>query len=88
MWSTAAHDRAPSRDGGYMWFLLSSRSWHNLRPGGATRGKWRIPDGKGGEWYVFMFRAPKVVAPTCVNYGPHRLGPKEQALIMYLCIRD
>ena len=39
----------------------------NLRPGGATRGKWRIPDGKGGEWNVFMFGAPKVVAPACVD---------------------
>jgi hypothetical protein len=33
----------------------------NLRSGGATRGKWRIPDNKGGEWYVFMFGALKVV---------------------------
>jgi hypothetical protein len=33
----------------------------------ATRGKWRIPDGKGGEWCVFMFGAPKVVAPACVD---------------------
>jgi hypothetical protein len=37
------------------------------RPGGATRGKWRMPDGKGGEWCVFMFRAPKVVAPARVD---------------------
>jgi hypothetical protein len=21
--------------------------WHNMRLGGATRGMWRIPDGKG-----------------------------------------
>jgi hypothetical protein len=34
-----------------------------LRQGGATRGKWRIPDEKGGEWCVFMFGAPKVVDP-------------------------
>jgi hypothetical protein len=33
-----------------------------LRPGEATRGKWRIPDEKGEEWSIFMFRAPKVVA--------------------------
>jgi hypothetical protein len=31
---------------------------------GATRGKWRIPDGKGGERSVVMFRAPKVVSPA------------------------
>jgi hypothetical protein len=54
-----------------------------LRQGGATRGKWRIPDGKGGEWCVFMFRAPKVVAPARVDYGPRRLDTKEQASIMY-----
>jgi hypothetical protein len=35
-----------------------------LRPSGATRGKWRILDGKGSEGCVFMFRAPKVVAPA------------------------
>jgi hypothetical protein len=33
-----------------------------LKPGRATRGKWRIPDGKSGEWCVFMFEALKVVA--------------------------
>jgi hypothetical protein len=27
-----------------------SRCWHNLRPGGAIRGKWLILDGKGGVW--------------------------------------
>jgi hypothetical protein len=35
-----------------------------MRSGGATRGKWRIPDGKISEWSIFMFGAPKVVAPT------------------------
>jgi uncharacterized protein YndB with AHSA1/START domain len=44
--------------------LLTIRKLIELRPGGATRGKWRISDGKGGEWNVFMFRALKVVAPT------------------------
>jgi hypothetical protein len=34
-----------------------------MRPGGATRGKWRIPDGKVRERSVVMFRALKVVAP-------------------------
>jgi hypothetical protein len=38
-----------------------------LRQGGATREKWRIPDGKGGEWCVFMFEALKVVAPARVD---------------------
>jgi hypothetical protein len=35
-------NRAPSHDGGSMIGFLS------MRPGGATRGKWRVPDGKGG----------------------------------------
>jgi hypothetical protein len=34
------------------------------------------------------FRALNVVAPACVNFGPRRLGPNEQALIMYWCICD
>jgi hypothetical protein len=38
-----------------------------IRPGGATRGKWRIPDGKVREKYVVIFRAPKVVAAACVD---------------------
>jgi hypothetical protein len=42
-----------------------------MRPGRATRGKWRTTDEKVGEWFVFMFGAPKVVAPACVDYGPH-----------------
>jgi hypothetical protein len=30
-----------------MWFMLFAfRMWHNMRPGGVTRGKWRILDGK------------------------------------------
>jgi hypothetical protein len=41
--------------------------WFNMRPSGATRGKWRILDGKVSEWYVFMFGALKLVAPTCVD---------------------
>jgi hypothetical protein len=35
--------------------------------GGATRRKWRIPDGKVGERSVVIFRAPNVVALACVN---------------------
>jgi hypothetical protein len=59
-----------------------------LRQGEAVRGKWTIPDGKGSEWYVFMFRALKVVAPARVNYGPRRLGLEEQASIMYQRMQD
>jgi hypothetical protein len=29
-----------------MRFMLSSGLWYYLGPGGATRGKWRIPEGK------------------------------------------
>jgi hypothetical protein len=35
--------------------------------GRAIRGKWRILDGKVGVWSVFMFGAPKVVVPACVD---------------------
>jgi hypothetical protein len=37
------------------------------RPGGAFRGTWRILDGKGESVMDHKFRAPMVVAPTCVN---------------------
>jgi hypothetical protein len=42
----AAHDRAPSHDGGSMWFMLVNGYWLYVRLGGATRGKWGILDGK------------------------------------------
>jgi hypothetical protein len=59
---------APSHDGGSLWIrFLAFGMWHELRPGRATRGKSRIPDGKVGEWIVFMFRALKVVVPAYVN---------------------
>jgi hypothetical protein len=41
--------------------------WFNMRPGGATREKWRILDGKVSEWSIFMFGALKVVAPIGVD---------------------
>jgi hypothetical protein len=51
-----------------MWlFLLRNEKLHEVRLGGATRGKLRIPDGKGGEWIVFIFKGLKVVAPTSVD---------------------
>jgi hypothetical protein len=67
-WLQTACDRAPSHDSGSMWLsLLKNRKSLELRQGRATRTTWRIPDGKGGEWNVFMFEALKVVAPACVN---------------------
>jgi hypothetical protein len=61
-----------------MWFISSAfRIWHNVRLGGATRGKWRIPNGKVGERFVVIFGAPKVVAPARVDQRLRRLGPKE-----------
>jgi hypothetical protein len=66
-WSETACDRAPSLDGGSIWIqLLAFGMWHELRPGRATRGKWRITDGTVGEWIVFMFGALKVVALSYV----------------------
>jgi hypothetical protein len=34
-----------------------SNGWHNWKPGGAIRGKWRILDGKEEEWSDLIFRA-------------------------------
>jgi hypothetical protein len=40
-----ARNRDLSIDGGPMWFTtFTFEMWHNMRPGEATRGKWRIPD--------------------------------------------
>jgi hypothetical protein len=62
-----------------MWFVaFPFGMWHNMSPGGATMGKWRIPDGNVSEWSVFMFGAPNVVAPACVDQGPRQLGPIDQ----------
>jgi hypothetical protein len=41
--------------------------WFNMGPSGATREKWRIPDGKVGKRFVVMFEASKVVALACVD---------------------
>jgi hypothetical protein len=32
-------------------------AWFKMRPGGAIREKWRILDGKEGEWSDMIFRA-------------------------------
>jgi hypothetical protein len=57
-------DKAPSHDGGsIVGILLKSGKSHEIEIGRATRGKWRIPDGKSSEWCVFRFGASKVVAP-------------------------
>jgi hypothetical protein len=48
-----------------MWLhLLTIGKLLELSLGGATRGKWRIPDGKVSEWNLFMFRALMMIAPT------------------------
>jgi hypothetical protein len=47
-----AHDRALSISGGPMLVIGD---------------KWRIPNGKVGDWSVVMFRAPKVVASAYVD---------------------
>jgi hypothetical protein len=36
-----------------------SNGWHNWRPGGAIRGKWRILDEKEGERSDMIFGAPR-----------------------------
>jgi hypothetical protein len=81
--------RALTSDGGPLWFKWNDQNCcHNLRLGGAIRKKWRILNGKVGERSTVMFRAPKVVAPTCVDYGPCWLILEAQALIMYWHIQD
>jgi hypothetical protein len=63
----AAYDSALSHDDGYMRFVLAIELWLDMRPDGATRGKWRMLDGKGESDLFFMFGASKVVAPACVD---------------------
>jgi hypothetical protein len=41
-----SHAIGPFFDGGLMWFSELIRMLAQLRPGGAIRGKWRIPDEK------------------------------------------
>jgi hypothetical protein len=36
-----------------------SNGWHNWRPDGAIRGKWRILDGKEEEWSDVIFGASR-----------------------------
>jgi hypothetical protein len=36
-----------------------SNGWHNERPVGVIREKWRILDGKEGECYDMIFRASR-----------------------------
>jgi hypothetical protein len=65
-----ARDLAPFHDGGCMVdFLLKNESRMKLRQGEATRGMWRILDGKGGKWCVFMSEAPKVGTTLVGPYG-------------------
>jgi hypothetical protein len=67
-WSETAHNRTPSYDGGSMWIcLLVNEKSLELRPGGATRGKWKISYGKVRERPIVLFRALKVIAPICVD---------------------
>jgi hypothetical protein len=51
-----------------MWIcLLVNEKSLELRPGGATRGKWKISYGKVGERPIVLFGALKVIAPICVD---------------------
>jgi hypothetical protein len=56
----STRDRALSTDGGPMWFSKWSNGWHNWRPDGAIRGKWRILDEKDDEWSDLIFGAPRL----------------------------
>jgi hypothetical protein len=37
--------------------------WFKMRSGGAIRGKWRILDGKEGEWSDLIFKASRWYPP-------------------------
>jgi hypothetical protein len=43
-------------------FVLMNEKLPETETRQATRGKWIILEGKDGEWCVFMFTTPKVVA--------------------------
>jgi hypothetical protein len=45
-WLIAARDGAPSHDGGFYVVYVSDQLLVYGKPGGATRGKWGIRDGK------------------------------------------
>jgi hypothetical protein len=65
---------APSCNGGSMWFMLAIGLWHNLGPGGATRGKWRIPDAKG-ESGLFHFQNSEGGCPHLCQIRTASVGP-------------
>jgi hypothetical protein len=56
--------------------------WYRVGQLGAENTGW-----EGWEWSVFIFGAPKVVAPTCVNWGLI-IWPWWTRLIMYWHIWD
>jgi hypothetical protein len=58
-WLESGRDRALSIDGGPMCFSERIEWLAYGRPGRAIRGKWRILDGKEGEWSDLKFGAPK-----------------------------
>jgi hypothetical protein len=47
--------------------LATGSCWIYSRPGGATRGMWRVADGKGESVMDHKFRALMVIAPACVD---------------------
>jgi hypothetical protein len=61
--------------------------WHNWRPGGAIRGKWRIIDLKEEEWSDPKFGAPRWWPPL-VSVTDWSSGPGEQVWVVYWHIRD
>jgi hypothetical protein len=62
-WLESTHNRVLSIDGGPMWFSERMECWHNWRPGRAMTRKWRILDGKEGEWFDMKFKAPRWYPP-------------------------
>jgi hypothetical protein len=60
-----------------MWFMLAIGSWLYVRRGEATRGKWRIPDGKG-ESGLFSYSELQRWYPPHVSIEGRSSGPGEQ----------
>jgi hypothetical protein len=58
-------------------WLKFGKEWNdglNLRPDGQLGESGVSSDGKDGEWYVCI-QGSKVVAPTCVDFGPFVVDP-------------
>jgi hypothetical protein len=73
-WLIAAHDRAPSHDGGSMWFMLAIRCTALCETGRAIRGKWKIPNRNVGNGF-FHIQSSEGGSPCLCRLRTDRLTP-------------